>query len=77
LIGLKPREDNILEIYPLIPKDKWDWFYLDNVFYHGRKLTILWDRYGNRYKKGKGLKIFSNDKQIYSGKKLKHIKLAF
>jgi len=77
LVGLKPREDNILELFPLIPEKKWDWFYLDNVFYHGKKLTITWDRNGNKYNKGKGLRILSDGKEIYSGKELKHIKLPF
>ncbi|WP_205903220.1 MGH1-like glycoside hydrolase domain-containing protein, partial [Pseudomonas viridiflava] len=26
LIGIKPREHNVLAVYPLIPKNKWDWF---------------------------------------------------
>ena len=70
LIGLKPREDNIIELYPLIPKDKWNWFCLDRIFYHGKMLTILWDKDGRRYGKGAGIKIYADGKQIYSGKKL-------
>ena len=70
LIGLKPREDNIIELYPLIPKDKWNWFCLDGISYHGRMLTILWDKDGKRYGKGEGFKIYADGKQIYSGKKL-------
>jgi hypothetical protein len=31
---------------------------LDNLVYKGRKVTILYDRDGSKYKKGKGLKIF-------------------
>jgi hypothetical protein len=73
LVGLKPREDNVVEIYPLIPKGKWDWFCLDKVPYHGKMLTILWDKDGSKYGKGRGLKIFADGKQIYSGKKLKHV----
>jgi hypothetical protein len=26
LVGLKPRADDMLEIYPLIPQGKWKWF---------------------------------------------------
>jgi len=33
LMGLRPRPDNILEVNPLVPQDKWDWFCLDNVAY--------------------------------------------
>ncbi|MDB5250573.1 MAG: glycoside hydrolase [Segetibacter sp.] len=73
LIGLKPRADDVVEIYPLIPKGKWDWFCLDKVMYHGRMLTILWDKNGDKYGKGKGLRIFADGKEIYSGKDLKHV----
>lgn len=51
-------------VYPLIPENTWDWFCLDNVLYHGRILSILWDRSGERYGKGKGLRIFANGKEI-------------
>lgn len=40
LIGLRPRMDNTVEVNPLIPEGKWDYFCLDNVLYHGRNLTI-------------------------------------
>ena len=64
LIGLRPRLDDTVEVNPLIPADKWDWFCLDNVLYHGRNLTILWDKYGDRYHRGKGLRIFVDGKQV-------------
>ena len=63
LIGLRPRLDDTIEINPLIPADKWDWFCLDNVLYHGHNLTILWDKNGDRYHCGKGLRIFVNGKE--------------
>ena len=58
LCGLRPRADKTIEVNPLLPKDKWDYFCLDNVLYHGHNLTIVWDRDGSRYHVGKGLKIF-------------------
>ena len=60
LAGLVPREDNIVMVDPLIPNNTWDWFCLDNVQYHGRSLTILWDRSGDKYGMGKGLHIFAD-----------------
>ena len=63
LVGLRPRLDDTIEVNPLIPTDKWDWFCLDNVLYHGYNLTILWDKNGDRYHCGKGLRIFVNGKE--------------
>ena len=51
-------------VNPLIPADKWDWFCLDNVLYHGHNLTILWDKNGDRYHCGKGLRIFVDGKEV-------------
>jgi hypothetical protein len=28
--GLRPREDNIVEVHPLIPPGAWEWFCLDS-----------------------------------------------
>lgn len=64
LVGLRPRADDIVEVNPLVGADTWDWFCLDNVLYHGRIITILWDKTGEKYKKGKGLRVFANGKEI-------------
>jgi hypothetical protein len=58
LCGLRPRADNTLEVNPLLPKDKWEYFCLDNVLYHGHNLTILYDKDGSRYHAGKGLRVY-------------------
>ena len=63
LAGLIPRQDDTVVVNPLLPDDAWDWFCLDNVLYHGRLLTILWDRNGDKYGKGKGLHIFIEGKK--------------
>lgn len=57
LVGLRPRADKTIEVNPLLPEDKWDWFCLDNVLYHGHNLTIIWDKNGDRYHLGKGLRV--------------------
>ena len=46
-----------MEVNPLLPADKWDYFCLDNVLYHGHTLTIVWDKNGDRYHIGKGLRV--------------------
>ncbi len=75
LIGLKPREDNVLEIRPLIPEGKWDWFLLDKVPYHGKLLTIRWDKDGEKYGEGKGLVVLADGKEVHRSKRLKAIKV--
>jgi hypothetical protein len=64
LVGLRPRGDGVVEINPLVPQREWDWFCLDRVPYHGRVLTILWDRNGDRFRKGKGLALFVDGAEI-------------
>lgn len=64
LCGLRPRADNALEINPLLPAGRWDYFCLDNVSYHGHHLTILWDQSGSRYHQGAGLRVFVDGKLV-------------
>ncbi len=73
LVGLKPRLDNSIEVYPLIPRNKWDWFCLDNVPYHGHVLTILYDKTGKHYRKGKGMQIFVDGRAVHQGESLEHV----
>jgi len=63
IAGLVPRQNNTVVVDPLLPADTWDWFCLDNVLYHGRLLTILWDRTGEKYGRGKGFYIFADGKR--------------
>lgn len=63
LVGLRPRQDEIIEVHPLAP-ETWDYFCLDHVPYHGRSLTILWDKHGDRYGWGKGLKVLDGGRII-------------
>ncbi|MCE9556348.1 MAG: hypothetical protein K8T91_23615 [Planctomycetes bacterium] len=73
LIGLRPRADDTIEVHPLVPPDTWDYFCLDNVLYHGRIITILYDKTGERYGKGKGLRVFADGKQIAEAEKLQRV----
>ena len=70
LVGLRPRADDIVEISPLLPEGVWDYFCLDGVNYHGRSLTIIWDKDGSRYQHGKGLIVLVDGKEIARSKTL-------
>ncbi len=57
---------------PLVPPS-WDYFCLDQVLYHGLTLTILFDKTGSRYGKGKGLHVFVDGKEIAASEKLERV----
>jgi hypothetical protein len=59
LVGLRPRADDQLEVNPLAP-DHWPWWCLDDVDYHGHRISILWDRDGSRYGRGAGLVVLAD-----------------
>jgi hypothetical protein len=63
LIGLRPRADDVVEVNPLAPPG-WDWFALDRVPYHGHELSIVWDRSGEHFHQGQGMRIFSDGREI-------------
>jgi hypothetical protein len=73
LIGLRPRPDDTVEVHPLLPDGAWDWFALDGLPYHGRTLTILWDRTGARYGKGAGLRVFADGKLLAETNRLTRV----
>jgi len=73
LVGLRPRADHTVEVNPLLPDGRWDWFCLDNLLYHGHYLTILWDKYGDRYHRGKGLLVLVDGKIVGQSDTLERI----
>ena len=76
LIGLRPRADETVEVNPLVPADAWDYFCLDQIRYHGHWLTILYDKTGERYHHGKGMRVFADGKEIASSVSLGKILAA-
>lgn len=74
LIGFKPQWDGSIVLQPLVPDD-WDWFCLDNISYQGNNLSILWDKEGNRYHRGKGFQVFYNGNLIFTSKTIKDVSL--
>jgi len=70
LVGLVPRSDDRIVIQPLVPDGAWDWFCLDGVTYQGHRLTIVWDRTGERYERGVGLALFVDGHEIARTAKL-------
>ncbi len=57
LIGIKGEDDGTVRIAPQVDPS-WDHFAAENVPYHGRNLTVLWDRDGSHYNAGAGLSVY-------------------
>ncbi len=64
VVGLRPRADDTLEVSPLLPAGTWSWFALEDVSYHGRSVSIIWDEDGTRFRKGRGLAVWVDGKEI-------------
>ena len=77
LAGLRPRADDLLEVHPLLPEGKWDWFCLDRLPYHGKIITIIWDRTGDKFGMGKGLTLFVNGRKVAGSETLTRIICSF
>jgi Trehalase len=64
LVGIRPSASNDLVIHPLVPAEKWDYFALEGLPYHGHLLTVFYDRTGERYQRGAGLTILSDGRLV-------------
>lgn len=63
LCGVRPSESDTLIVNPLADSTI-DYFMLDDVKYHGHKLSVVYDRNGTKYNVGKGLKVYVDDEQL-------------
>jgi len=70
VVGLVPRPDDVVEIWPMLPEGTWKWFCLDGVSYHDHVFTIIWDQDGTRYHRGSGLIVLADGKEIARSHKL-------
>jgi hypothetical protein len=52
LVGIIPDEGQMLGVDPLLPRQTWDWFCLDGVPYRGHRVSIVWDKTGQQYRRG-------------------------
>ncbi|ATE55941.1 MGH1-like glycoside hydrolase domain-containing protein [Actinosynnema pretiosum] len=69
LLGIRPEQGDSVRIAPLVP-DGWDHFAAENVPYHGRNLTVLWDRDGRAYGRSAGLRVFVDGVQAHAQRDL-------
>jgi len=80
LLGLVPRDDDVLEIDPLLPEDRLSYFILDGQRYHDHDVTIVWDAAGpgspDRFGDGRrGLDVYVDGKLAVSSPQLERLEV--
>ncbi len=75
LIGLVPRDDDAIEIDPLLPETALSYFILDGQRYHGHDVTVVWDAPGrglpDHFRDGRaGLDVYVDGKRVASAPRL-------
>jgi len=78
LAGIRPREDDVLEVQPLIPSDATDpqflrYFALQDVPYHGHLVGVVFDADGKKYGFGPGLTVLADGKVVAHSDALKRL----
>ncbi len=61
---------------PLLPSGTWDYFCLDGVLYHGRMLTIFYDKTGEKYGRGSGLRVLADGKEVGASETLERLTIS-
>ncbi|MDD3322097.1 MAG: trehalase family glycosidase [Paludibacter sp.] len=64
LCGIRPSEGNTLIINPLVDNSI-QYFCLEDIIYHGHKMTVVYDKDGSKYKLGKGLTVFIDGEKAF------------
>ncbi len=68
LVGIRPRADDMLEVNPLLPPagdpQALAWFRVQDVPYHGHRIAVTWDQDGSHYRRGKGLSIEVDGREV-------------
>ena len=63
LVGIRPQADDTIVVNPLVP-ESWDYFCLQGIHYHGRSVTVLFDKTGQKYGMGVGLHVIADGREI-------------
>ena len=48
-VGIRPRDDDVLEVNPLAASTQISYFRADRILYHGNDVAVQWDSTGSQY----------------------------
>jgi hypothetical protein len=67
LVGLRPRADDVLEVDPLVPAtgpQALRGFALQDLPYHGHRVSVVYDADGRHYRQGRGLSLWVDGARV-------------
>ncbi|GAA3987852.1 hypothetical protein GCM10022247_02680 [Allokutzneria multivorans] len=73
LLGIRPRSDDSVLISPLAT---WSHFAVENLAYHGRNLSVVWDQDGKHYGRGQGLRVYLDGREVARQADLKPLRVS-
>ncbi|TKW52622.1 hypothetical protein CTA1_12553 [Colletotrichum tanaceti] len=68
-VGVRPREDDVLQVNPLADPAAISYFRAERILYHGREVAVQWDATGERYGAA-GLRVEVDGEVVASSDKL-------
>lgn len=75
LLGIRPQTGDSVRVAPLASAD-WDHWAVENIAYHGRNLSVVWDADGSAYDRGKGLSVFLDGRRVHRQADLEPVEVA-
>ena len=63
LIGIRPEVNGTVRVRPLVPTSgpmAWERFAADHVLVRGKVLSVVWDKTGDAYRRGKGMRVLGD-----------------
>jgi hypothetical protein len=73
IAGIRPRLDDVVELWPI--DLGWDHFAVNNLSYHGRDLTVVWNEPGNAHYEGvpEGYSLYVDGRRVLTVDRLAHV----
>ncbi|MBR0531181.1 MAG: hypothetical protein IJJ96_01100, partial [Bacteroidales bacterium] len=65
LMGIQPQLDGTIVIEPLLPEGEWDWFSLSKIYVVGKEISLIYDKAGSHFGKGKGFFVYVDGKKVF------------
>ncbi|MBQ7474745.1 MAG: hypothetical protein IJS78_02355 [Clostridia bacterium] len=73
LCGVRPREDGTLSVLPMFREDQLLYLCLDGAPCLGRFVTVVWDRTGGRFGRGRGLSVLVDGETVGRSDRIERI----